>query len=218
MKKGPVIINIVLFVAVAVLYYLHFTNCSSSCKPGEENDSLTLARPVVLSPKEIKESKTVYINSDVLNEKYDFVKDLTSAAQAKQQRLQNAYESKAQKFQQDYAELQEKASQGLLSENQANTAQADLIKRKEELDKMEMQLQGMMEEIQKSNEEVRKTVVDYIREYNKTGQYHFVLTYTDNPGGFLILANDSLDITNEIVDGLNAQYKAKKEANTNKKK
>lgn len=217
MKKAPVIINSVLFIAVAVLYYLHFTTCASSCRSGEESDSLALTRPVVLSPKEIKQSKTVYINSDVLNEHYNFVKDLTSAAQAKQQRLQNSYESKAQKFQQDYAELQEKASQGLLSENQANTAQADLIKRKEELDKMEMQLQDMMEEIQKSNEEVRKNVVDYIREYNKTGQYHYVLTYTDKPGGFLILANDSLDITKEIVDGLNAQYKAKKEAGTKKK-
>ncbi len=217
MKKAPVIINVVLFIAVAVLYYLHFTTCTSSCGAGGESDSLALVRPVVLSPKEIKESKIVYINSDVLNEKYNFVKDLTSAAQTKQQRLQNTYETKAQKFQQDYTELQEKASQGLLSENQANTAQADLIKRKEELDKMESQLQGMMEEIQKSNEEVRKNVVDYIKEYNKTGQYHYVLTYTNNPGGFLILANDSLDITNEIVDGLNAQYKAKKEANTKTK-
>lgn len=215
MKKAPLIINAVLIVAVAVLYYLHFASCKSSCGASDENDSLAAAKPVVMSPKEIKASKIVYLNSDILNEEYDFVKDLTAAAQAKQQRLQSSYETKAQKFQQDYTELQEKASQGLLSENQANTAQADLIKRKEELDKMELQLQGMMEEIQKSNEEVRKNVVDYVKEYNKTGQYNYILTYTDNPGGFLILANDSLDITREVVDGLNAQYKAKKE---NKKK
>ena len=216
MKKAPLIINAVLIVAVVVLYYLHFTCCKSSCEAGTGNDSLAAIKPVVMSPKEIKASKIVYLNSDVLNEEYDFVKDLTAAAQSKQQRLQNAYETKAQKFQQDYTELQEKASQGLLSENQANTAQADLIKRKEELDKMELQLQGMMDEIQKSNEEVRKNVVDYVKEYNKTGNYNYILTYTDNPGGFLILANDSLDITREVVNGLNAQYKAKKEADNKK--
>ena len=71
--------------------------------------------------------------------------------------------------------------------------------------------------IQKSNEEVRKNVVDYVAEYNKTGQYNYILTYTDSPGGFLILANDSLDITNDILNGLNAQYRAKKEAEKGKK-
>jgi outer membrane protein len=81
-----------------------------------------------------------------------------------------------------------------------------------------MKLQDMMGEMQKSREEVHKNVVNYIKEYNKTSQYHYVMMYTDNPGGFLIVANDSLDITNDIVEGLNAQYKAKKEANNSKKK
>lgn len=216
MKKAPLIFNILLAVAVIVLYYLHFSSVKSA---GELSaaDSIALAKPVVMSPTEIKASKIVYINSDVLNEKYEFVKDLMVAAQSKQTRLQSTYESKAQKFQQDYTELQEKASQGLLSENEATKAQNDLIKRKEELDKMELQLQGLMEEIQKSNEEVRKNVVDYVTEYNKTGQYNYILTYTDSPGGFLILANDSLDITNDILNGLNAQYRAKKEAGKGKK-
>lgn len=216
MKKASIIINSILFIAVGILYYLHFSTCKSSCEATTENDSSTALKPIVIAPKEIKASKIVYINSDILNEKYDFVKDLTAAAQAKHQRLQTAYETKAQKFQEDYNDLQQKASQGLLSENQANAAQEDLIKRKEELDKMELQLQSMMEEIQKSNEEVRKNVIDYVKEYNKTGQYNYILTYTDSPGGFLLLANDSLDITREVVDGLNAQYKAKK-AGGNKK-
>jgi hypothetical protein len=37
-----------------------------------------------------------------------------------------------------------------------------------------------------------------------------VLTYSDGPGGVILLANDSMDITNEILDGLNAQYKTQK--------
>ena len=66
-------------------------------------------------------------------------------------------------------------------------------------------------QIQKSNEEVRKTVIDYVKEYNKNGEYNYILTYTAGPGGVVILANDSLDITNEIITGLNAQYKANKD-------
>lgn len=204
------LLNIALVIAVAILYYLHFSGSGKTAAVKNTADSAVAAKPVVLSPKEIKASKIVYINSDVLNKQYDFVKDLTAAAQSKQQKLEGAYQSKAKKFQEDYAAFQQKASQGLLSENQAATGQADLIKRKDEIDQMEQQLQAMVEEIQKSNEEVRRRVLDYVTEYNKKGQYNFVLTYTNGPGGALILANDSLDITSEIVDGLNAQYKEKK--------
>jgi outer membrane protein len=212
-KQTSIIINVVLFIAIGVLYYLHFSSCNTACTNVAEGDA---AKPVVMMPKEIKASKMVYINSDVLNKDYDFVKDLTSTAMAKQQRLQNSYEGKAKKLQEDYAEFQQKASQGLLSENQANAAQNELIKRKDELDQMEGQLQEMMAEVQKSNEEVRKSVIDYITEYNKTGQYNYIFTYTDGPGGVVLLANDSLDITKEIVEGLNAQYKAKKESTKKK--
>ncbi len=208
-KNLSLSINIVLVIAVAILYYLHFSHPGKS-EPAALTDSTASSKPVVIAAKDIKASKIVYINSDVLNEKYDFVKDLTSAAQVKQQRLENVYQSKAQKLQEDYADLQKKASQGLLSENQSAAAQEDLMKRKEELDRMQGELQVMMEDIQKSNEEVRKRVIDYVREYNKTGQYNYILTYTDGPGGVVLLANDSLDITNEIIEGLNAAYRTKK--------
>lgn len=207
-KQTSVIINVILFVAVAVLYYLHFSSNGATSAANAANDSAAIT--AVKMPTEIKASKLVYINSDVLNKDYDFVKDLTATAMAKQQRLQNTYESKAKKLQEDYADFQQKAGQGLLSENQANTAQNDLVKRKDELDQMENQLQELMAEVQRNNEEVRKSVINYIQEYNKTGQYNFILTYTDGPGGVVLLANDSLDITKDIVDGLNAQYRAKK--------
>lgn len=211
-KNVSILLNIVLLIAVAVLYYFHFSACNKTCDAGiSGTDSVSISKPIVISPKDIKASKIVYINSDILNEKYDFVKDLTASAQSRQQKLESAYQSKAQKLQADYADFQQKASQGLLSENQSNAAQEDLMKRKESLDQMETQLQALVEEIQKSNEEVRKTVIDYVKEYNKNGLYNYILTYTEGPGGVIILANDSLDITNEIIEGLNAQYKAKKE-------
>lgn len=209
-NKLSTIINVSLIIAVAVLYYLHFSNCDNACGTTGENDSTSSAMPIVMAPKEIKASKIVYVNSDILNEKYEFVKELASSAQAKQQRLEMAYQSKGQKLQQDYMEFQQKASQGLLSENQGIAAQEDFKKRKAELDQMEGQLQTLVDEVQRGNEEVRKTVVDYVKEYNKKSQYDYILTYTDGPGGVVILANDTMDITAEILEGLNAQYKAKK--------
>jgi outer membrane protein len=161
-------------------------------------------------PKDIKASKIVYVNVDVLNDKYAMLKDLSAELLSQQQRLESVYQGKAQKLQQDYAELQQKASQGLLSENQSAAAQKDILKRKEDLDKMEMQLQALVEKTQKKNEEVRKTIIDYLNEYNKNSKYDYILTYTEGPGATILLTNDSLNITNEILEGLNAQYKSKK--------
>jgi outer membrane protein len=211
MKKNlSLILNVVLIIAVGILYYLHFS-CSQGCeKPQAATDTTDAAKPVVMAPKDIKQSRIVYINSDVLNEKYQFVKDLTASALARQSRLESTFQTKAKKFQEDYQDLQQKAGQGLLSENQMKAAEEDMIKRKEELDQMEMQLQNLVEEVQASNNEVRQTVIDYIKEYNKNSQYNYIMTYTAGPGGIILLANDSLDITGEIVEGLNAQYTAKK--------
>jgi outer membrane protein len=208
-SKLSTYLNVALVIAVAILYYLHFSNCNKSCSSSQSEDSTSASKPLVMMPKVIKASKVVYVNVDVLNQKYDMLKDLSAEMMGQQQRLESVYQGKAQKLQQDYAELQQKASQGLLSENQSAAAQKDILKRKEELDKMEAQLQALVEKTQKKNEEVRKTILDYLNEYNKNSKYDYILTYTEGPGATILLANDSLNITNEVLEGLNAQYKSK---------
>ncbi len=209
-NKFSTYLNVLLVIAVSVLYYLHFSNCNKNCSSSNSVDSTVVSKAVVLMPKDIKASKIVYVNVDVLNDKYAMLKDLSAELLSQQQRLESVYQGKAQKLQQDYAELQQKASQGLLSENQSAAAQKDILKRKEDLDKMEMQLQALVEKTQKKNEEVRKTIIDYLNEYNKNSKYDYILTYTEGPGATILLTNDSLNITNEILEGLNAQYKSKK--------
>lgn len=210
-KNLSIALNLVLVIAVAVLYYLHFScDHKAVLADGESNDSTAASKPIVMMPKEIKASKIVYVNTDILNEKYEYVKDLTNVAKANLQSLESAYKKKADEFQNIYGDFQQKASQGLLSENQTKAAQEELGKRKQELEEMEGRQQQMMEKVQVENEKVFKAIMDYIREYNKNSQYNYVLAYSNKIVGSVLLANDSLDITNEIVTGLNAQYKASK--------
>jgi outer membrane protein len=206
-------LNIVLVIAVAILYYLHFS-CSTTC-PGEgttthSDSSVVSNKPIVLLPKEIKTSKIVFVNTDVINEKYEYVKDLSDVLKANQQTFDNAYKKKATALQNRYQEIQQKANQGLLSDNQTRDAQEELAKGKQELDQLEAQQQKLMEQMQRDNEKVLNTVMDYIKEYNKSSHYNYILTYNHSAMSPLMDANDSLDITAEIIEGLNAQYKSKK--------
>ncbi|MCW3085155.1 MAG: hypothetical protein JWP12_2521 [Bacteroidetes bacterium] len=212
-KNFSVILNVILFIAVAVLYYLHFS-CSGNCKTAEKTtlDSAAAAKPIVMSPKEIKASKSVYVNLDILNEKYEFIKDLSASAQAEQRALETKYQAKGQKLQEDYAEFQQKVQQQLLSENQVNTEQEAFAKRKEELDNLELQSQALAEKIQQRNDEANTNLREYIKEYNKKSGYNYVFAYSGSAASQILLVDDSLDITTEILEGLNNQYKAKKSA------
>jgi outer membrane protein len=127
----------------------------------------------------------------------------------KQQRKEKAFQTKAQKLQEDYMKFQQSVGQGLLSENQSIAQQKELMIRKEELDRMEVDQQKFVQEMRSKNDEIWKTVVEHIKEYNKVTGYDYILSYDETPMG-VILANDSLDITNDILNGLNAKYKAGK--------
>lgn len=212
-KNISIILNVILFIAVGILFYFHFS-CSNSCAaPAAANDSAMAAKPVVAAPKDIKASKIVYVNIDVLNEKYEYLKDITNAAKSEHTALQNQYQAKGEKLQKDYDEFQQSAQGGLLSENQISTKQEEFAKRKEDLDQLQMKADALMEKIQDESMQAMQNVRNYVAEYNKKSNYDFVVAYSENPGATqLILANPSYDITNEILDGLNAQYEAQKTA------
>ncbi|MFL5762424.1 MAG: OmpH family outer membrane protein [Bacteroidia bacterium] len=211
-KNFSVILNIVLVIAVGVLYYLHFSSVSPASSTVTENagDSTAKEKPVVLSPKDIKNSRIVYVNLDVLNEKYEYIKDVNTAAKAEQSTLEKQYQTKGQKLQADYEAFQQKAQAGLLSENQVSSEQEAFQKRKEELDMLEQRSQDLMDKIQERSDEMNTSIKEYLKEYNKKTNYQFVMAYSAGPLSPVLIASDSLDITQEILDGLNAQYKETK--------
>ena len=210
-KSGSIIFNLILALAVIVLYLLHFSGAKGSHKV----DS-AVASAVVAAPKDIKASRIVYVNADTLMSKYLAIQDLKREAEARQTRLSADYQSKEQSLQHDYAELQQRASQGQLSSDQAKVEEGKMIKRKQELDGMEHQLAELQAEVQRKNLGIQEKMNKFLKEYNKNGTYQFILSYSVN-GGNVLLGADSLDITKEIVSGLNEQYKAGKTENGKKK-
>jgi len=218
-KKAAIILNVILILAVGVLYYLHFSSCSSGTSPetADGSDSAAVHKPVVADPKDIKPSKIVYVNIDVLNDKYEYLQDISSAAKAEHATLQNQYQSKGEKLQKDYEEFQQSAQGGLLSENQIGQKQEEFAKRKEDLDQLQLKADDLMAKIQDESFKAMENVKNYITEYNKKSNYDYVIAYSDNPGATqLLLANPAYDITAEILEGLNAQYQAEKAAKKKK--
>ena len=137
-KNFSLILNAIIAVAIGVLYYLHFSAGSTADEKINVADNLAVEKPIIMAPSEIKASKIVFVNLDILSDGYDFLKDVSSSAQAEQNNLQNQYQTKGEKLQQDYMQFQEKANKGLLSENQIATEQEKFTSRKEELDQLQL--------------------------------------------------------------------------------
>ena len=54
------------------------------------------------------------------------------------------------------------------------------------------------------NQEARDSIQAFLRSYNKTKKYDYVLV---KAGDNMLIANPKMDITKEVIKGLNKRYK-----------
>ena len=205
MKNASLFFNVLLTIAVAVLYYLHFA--------GSKTEVTTTAKPTEAKGREI-----VYVNVDSLLTKYDFFKDTQKVLESKRFQLENELSTKGRNLQNKAAFFQKQASEGRLTQEQGRATEASLQKEQQDiLAYRERAAQNLAGEEAEKNKLLYDQIYDYLKGINAKNKYQFVLGYTK--GGGILFANPDADQTKVILDGLNEQYKQQqaKEAQTKKK-
>lgn len=193
MKNASLALNIVLAIAVAVLYYLHFKDR----QPVEE---------VVKTPTEVKGKEIVYVNVDSLLTKYEFFKDTQKVLESKRFQLENDLATRGRNLQNKAAFFQQRAA--TMTMEQGRATEASLQKEQQDLlQYRERAAQNLAVEEQKKNEELYNKIYEYLKKYNAQNKYEFVLGYTK--GGGILFANNGNDVTKKVLDGLNQEYKEK---------
>ena len=196
MKKANLILNIVLILAVAALYILHFTGA------GKQSSSQASGSESVTAVK----GDIVYINLDTLVNQYDMYNDLRSELQGKVSAIENDINKQGRALENDIKSFQEKMQKGLLTRSQAESMNNDLAQRDQELRNLTQQKQmEMAEEESVMYNKVMDAITTYVENYNKDKQYSLILT-TTAATTTVINGNSGLNITEEIVNGLNAEY------------
>jgi outer membrane protein len=200
MKKLLIIslaVNGLLIVAIGFLYYLHFKDAK---KYSLEN---LINVTTHITPKD---AHIVYINYDSLLMNYDFAKELSQKLQARKDELEAEFAKKSKNFETETQDYQDKVSKGLVTHYRAQEMEAELSKEQETLMKYRDDLSGqLMEEQQVMNNQLYYSIVSYLKEYNKTKGYQYILSNT-MAAGPVLLGNDSLNVTREIVEGINGRY------------
>lgn len=191
------IINIALALVLGIFIYLHF---SLRCKVSKLESQ----------PMAIKSgaSNVVYINIDTLYAKYDMYIDLKAKLVEKQKKMEDDMMAKKNNYEKSVMDYQDKAKKGLLLRSEAEKIEQQLMYDQQNLYKLNenMQLQ-LGEETQRENRRLLNSIVEYLKTFNKGNHIQYVFGYAYGNSSFLY-ANDSLDITNEIVKNLNEIYKS----------
>ncbi len=196
MKRLNIIFNIVIVIALATLYVLHFTS-------GRKNNTKFEAEEI---SHEISGSSAIaFINIDSLLNHMKMYSDIQEGLNKKQQNLEANFASKYRTFEQSVNKFQNEVNKGLLTRSEMQTKDQQLADEKLKLENLHNEyLQQMQEEGLVSHRKVIDYIMEYLKEYNQSKNFQYVFSYSF--GSNLLYANENLDITNEIIIGLNNKY------------
>ncbi|MBG0861315.1 MAG: OmpH family outer membrane protein [Bacteroidales bacterium] len=198
MKKLPLILFIVLFLAIAVLYLLHFTGS----KKAAESDT-----PPVIA--EIPARGIAFINIDTVIYKFDMFFDRREDLMAKQKKAEAELTSKGNQYEKNAKDFEEKVNKGLITRATAAEMQQGLIQQQQELVTLRDKLQSdLLEEEQVMNRQIIEYITSYL-EANKS-EYNYSYILGKSFGSVVLYGDSALDITKKVLGEINKQYQSEK--------
>ncbi len=179
----------------------------AACQNKETTPSSTPAKTADAGTVSAKD-QIVYVNSDSLLTKYDYFKDLKTKLDGKAKSAEQDMGAKTQAFQREVAQYQQQ--QNTMAADQRAATEQRLARKQQELQAYQQNAGAALQTEQaKEQEKLYDKVADYLKTYAKTKGYKMVLTYSKGNSAILF-ADDSLDITTEVIKGLNDDYKSTK--------
>lgn len=151
--------------------------------------------------------KIAYVEVDSLLSQYQLSKELNEAMMKKEENIRATVNKKSNDLQNQVNEFQRKLeNNAFLSEERARQEQDRLVKVQQNLQELQGRLASELQsETQKNTLMLRDSIRNFMNDYNKTHKYSMIVSNAgfDN----LLYADSTLNITVDIVKGLNARYK-----------
>lgn len=200
------ILNCILLVGLVLLYIFHFTGIGA--KNGNKLANADAKAPVAVSEGGLK---VAYVNTDTLMAKYQYAIDLQKQLKDFQAAKEKSYKQQMIQFQKDYEAYVKGGGENMtLSQQQAK--EKELTERQQRLMSLEGEYtQQIAEKTLSESEKMTKAVYNFIREYNEQNQQFDIILSKSFSNSPILYGNEGMDITDEIVKGLNDEYAKIKE-------
>ena len=196
MKKLPLILSILALAGVIALAVITLTKGNTK-----------KAEPAATEANANK-GAIVYFNLDRVVAEYDMANDLRSVVETKVNSISQEVVRRQNKLQKDANSFQDKVNKGLLTQS---TAQAQYQKLQEQDANFQNYAAEKQQEIAEEQQVMLNQIFDAIKtfvdEYNETMGYAMILvTQGDILPAPVVTGEASLDITDALIEGLNAAY------------
>ncbi len=150
----------------------------------------------------------VYFNMDRVLSEYDMANDLRSVVETKVNSINQEVTRRGNKLEKDIKAFQDKINKGLLTQSVAETQNQKLVQQQNDFQTYAAQKQQeIAEEQQVMMNQIADAINSYVVEFNASKGYAMILT---TQGDILpmpvVTADASLDITDALLEGLNAAY------------
>ncbi len=204
MKKITLVANVLMAVAVVAL----LTNCKSKKSAKGSSDSTS---NVQLSSN----FSAAWVNIDTLINNYDMYFDMQKELEESGRKLEAELNTKSKDFEKQANDFQDKVQKGLITRSQAQQMQQDLSAKEQELYRLRDDLRAQLaDEQQVKLRQIHQSITEFLADYNKDKGFHLILSNTF--GGPLLYGHPKLDITQEVLKGLNEKYSSKRSSSKDK--
>ena len=192
MKNINLLLNIVLTLAVVLLFALYFNG---------KKGSSDVAGNVAAGSANMR---IAYFNSDSIMANYQLVKDEKAKMEQDMKSAEDQFAAEQKQFQKDVEEFQARAQFLTITDKEAR--EAKLGRKQQELAQLEQTLSNQLAENESA---VTKRIFDsmkgFMDDYAKKNKFTYVLSYAR--GGQVWYADSTLDITSDMLKHLNEDYK-----------
>lgn len=198
MKNASPILNVVLLVAVAVLFYLHFS-ANKAAAPKLSTASVG-GKTAVPSG----DFRIAYFIMDSIDNSFAMMKDVREELTKEEEkmtadltRMQKRYNDKVTQYQ----------SQQNLSQVESEKMNREILQMQQQFTTSNQQMQQRLQDMTlRKRQEVKTKIEDFLTEYNKGKGYSYIMAYEP---GFIFYRDSAYNITADLVKGLNNGYKKK---------
>lgn len=203
MKKLPLILSICALVVAIAACVLSLTGRQKKAVAATEEQA-----------GEIPAGAIVYFDFDRVLEEYDLANEERNRLQTKVQNVEQELKRKQNKIERDQKAFQDKMNKGILT---TSTANEQYQKLQQQASAFQEEAAGKQQELAEEQQAMMNLLTDavktYVDEYNAEKGYDMIFAFQMqlNMPYPLVTATSALDITDEIIAGLNAEYAKNKE-------
>ncbi len=200
MKNVSLILNIVLLAAVGYLYYANFS--------GKHTGDLAAknSSPSMWKDSNCNRPPIAYVELDSLNENISYIKDKRKELETEQKAIESEWEA-------GYKGLEAQKNNFLkrgasITQEEAQQFQGILVQQQQQIDaKKQASGQKLSEKSFSFMDDIQKQLKGFLSDYNRDKKFMYILT-TGTGLDYMVYKDSSLNITNDVIKGMNEKMKA----------